>query len=512
MKRPWYRRPILWAALYLLALALLTAVESASPEASITSLWDALWYSVVTISTVGYGDMYPVTVPGKLLGVVFVLLSVGLLTFVINALVGILTGRMLPGLQLRLLAKRPWYLFSQDDPCSRALARDLAANAPEAVFLFPRGSSPELPEGARLLCYPDTVEQVAARKTGDCTLFYTGEGDYAAALAACDLGHPVWCMTEGAPEPLPRNLHLFDAWDCTARQYWNSTPLARDQRRLAVLGDGPMARALVRRGLLTNVLPGEPVEWNLFGDWAGFLACHRQLTSTMTVNGAGAEGDSLTVRAADWRTCPELLESAHRILVCPDSPEQARQMLADLSLWFSTGARIHVLGEYPAGPYPVWGSPEQIYTAELVMGTRLTAAARAMHGIYRDSAPDAPAWEQLSDFLRSSNVAAADHLPVKLRLLLVRDDITEPTPELCAQAHARFAALPPELREYCRELEHRRWMRFHGLYGWRCAPVRDNAARCHPLMVPYRELSPAEQAKDDYAWDLLAQLAHRTDL
>lgn len=42
-------------------------VEHTARGASITSFGDALWWSVVTITTVGYGDLTPVTVEGRLI-------------------------------------------------------------------------------------------------------------------------------------------------------------------------------------------------------------------------------------------------------------------------------------------------------------------------------------------------------------------------------------------------------------------------------------------------------------
>ncbi len=48
---------------YAASLAVLQ-VERPAPGANITSFGDAIWWSVTTITTVGYGDLYPVTVLG----------------------------------------------------------------------------------------------------------------------------------------------------------------------------------------------------------------------------------------------------------------------------------------------------------------------------------------------------------------------------------------------------------------------------------------------------------------
>lgn len=53
-------------------------VESASPDANITSASDALWWGLVTITTVGYGDQYPVTGVGRVIGVFLLFAGIGL--------------------------------------------------------------------------------------------------------------------------------------------------------------------------------------------------------------------------------------------------------------------------------------------------------------------------------------------------------------------------------------------------------------------------------------------------
>jgi voltage-gated potassium channel len=53
-------------------------VEEDADGANITSASDALWYTLVTISTVGYGDQYPVTTAGRLIGVLVIVVGVGI--------------------------------------------------------------------------------------------------------------------------------------------------------------------------------------------------------------------------------------------------------------------------------------------------------------------------------------------------------------------------------------------------------------------------------------------------
>ena len=54
-------------------------LERGAPEANITTASDALWYVIVTMSTVGYGDTYPVTMGGRELGSFIIVVGVGIL-------------------------------------------------------------------------------------------------------------------------------------------------------------------------------------------------------------------------------------------------------------------------------------------------------------------------------------------------------------------------------------------------------------------------------------------------
>ena len=54
------------------------ALEQNAEGANITTASDALWYTIVTISTVGYGDQYPVTEAGRLCGTGIIVVGVGI--------------------------------------------------------------------------------------------------------------------------------------------------------------------------------------------------------------------------------------------------------------------------------------------------------------------------------------------------------------------------------------------------------------------------------------------------
>jgi voltage-gated potassium channel len=74
------------------ASVLVLQFESQSPDALITTGWDAFWYSIVTITTVGYGDFYPVTLWGRITAMFIMFAGVGIIGALASILASLLVG------------------------------------------------------------------------------------------------------------------------------------------------------------------------------------------------------------------------------------------------------------------------------------------------------------------------------------------------------------------------------------------------------------------------------------
>jgi len=87
------------ASILLLLLLLLTlgstailVAEGGQPGANITSAGDALWWAIVTVSTVGYGDHYPITDIGKIVASIILICGIGIFGMISGLITSLITS------------------------------------------------------------------------------------------------------------------------------------------------------------------------------------------------------------------------------------------------------------------------------------------------------------------------------------------------------------------------------------------------------------------------------------
>ena len=76
-------------------------VEHKLSGANITTLGDALWWSVITITTVGYGDYTPISAIGRIIGVIVMFAGIGIAV----TLVTIISQNRVQSMEARLKSK-----------------------------------------------------------------------------------------------------------------------------------------------------------------------------------------------------------------------------------------------------------------------------------------------------------------------------------------------------------------------------------------------------------------------
>ena len=147
-------------------------------------------------------------------------------------------------------------------------------------------------------------------------------------------------------------------------------------------------------------------------------------------------------------------------------------------------------------------------TVSQIVRTRLNDAARLMNDLYRRSVEDSLDWDELNDRLKQSKIAAADHLIMKIRLLLNDRTVPEVSYETLRAAYESLCEAKKDFAklDMLRRIEHARWVRFYTYFNWKYGKVNDEYRREDPMICEYEELTEDQKAYHDRAWDLIGEL------
>ena len=512
------RITVLLFIVYIGLLVVLFLSEHADSTATIRSFSDAFWYSLVTLTTVGYGDLTPVTPLGHAVGTVFLLLSAGIMMTLFGAAMSFVTSEGLPFFLLGLQRKKNWYYFADCGIEASTLAENICKDDPGAIIIFgeKKNDQMESPDYPCLFISASPSRIVAHKKNigARCRIFLMKENDIGVNIRAANLHTlpvEVYARTTNGRDSLSGNISFFHSYDCCARQYWRSKPLCSCENTIVIIGFGNYGRCILERAILTNIISvDQHVAYHIFGDASVFLAMHSHLHETFSLNRESETTDSLIFHDELWELCPTLMERADRIIICTDDEPDGWNIFWRLNSYYKIHGKLHLRSSQKAPGVSYFGANEEIYTADQIMRTKLNKAAIAINELFCKSVSYPTLnWEELDAIHRESKISAADHILMKIRILLKDETITDITPDIIEKANREYMEnkKSESMQDMYRRLDHSRWLRFYTFYNWSYGPVRDDLARQHPMLCPYQNLTLEQKRERDAAWELLGRLA-----
>lgn len=147
---PWMRRSLgLLLALPLLGTLGYTVIER-------WSVFDALYMSIITVTTIGFGEVHPLSEPGRAFTIVYILAGVGvvghaassLATFVADG--GFLANLRTRRARMELKQMRDHYVVVGNGRLGREIVAELTHHGAEVVVIDREETNP-LPHGVRLI-------------------------------------------------------------------------------------------------------------------------------------------------------------------------------------------------------------------------------------------------------------------------------------------------------------------------------------------------------------------------
>lgn len=274
---------------------------------------------------------------------------------------------------------------------------------------------------------------------------------------------------------------LFDVNRSIARLLWKEIALWNQKGHeirftVAIRGNGGLARQILSTGLQLNILSlDQQITYHFITDDPTFERRHHELNLM--------NADRILYHTSDSKDAWDAIRESD-LLILADRPDH--DLLQDALVnttgpvyYYSpdTGDIGNNLDSTRLHPF---GRNADVLTDENIRMGKLIAHARQMNQTYKENHPEYGVdWDELTGFYKESNISAADYQDV-----------------LAALSEEQDLEHSEALQNYYGELEHIRWSRFYYLNYWKYNPVRNNARREHPDLLPYRELSKEEQQKD----------------
>ncbi len=118
---------------------LIYVMEGNNPASPINTLFEAVYWSIVTISTVGYGDMVPVTHEGRFVALLVIMAGISVLAFTTSLFVSAFTEKLDEIREIKIIEDvsklKKFYLVCGYESVSREVARKLSSSGNNVIII-----------------------------------------------------------------------------------------------------------------------------------------------------------------------------------------------------------------------------------------------------------------------------------------------------------------------------------------------------------------------------------------
>ncbi|MBQ7676826.1 MAG: ion transporter [Lachnospiraceae bacterium] len=500
---------------YIALLLLLVHAEKHAPGATIHNIGEAIWYSLATFTTVGYGDLYPVTPAGRAIASIFLVLGIGLLGFFVGFMMEFI-ARIRPVIILSINTAKPWYIFTDRSPYAMIFAENLKAVRPDAMIIYAQTKEEQTTN--KYICVPWTVEELLDRRgfLYDAHIMCMKENEmenFLDSVALADTTVPIICLANFTPAHHPMNISFFSLSDCTARIFWQQYPILKESEVILLIGFGNAGTVLLDRALQLNVFSDrQSIHYHIFGDSNEYRRNRKQLADVVSVNEESSDRDCVFFHKDLWNTDASLLARADRLILCADSEKENISILHTIQKFFAIKGELYIYNSNVRSVATPFGQTRDVLTPAFVLHNRLTDMALCRHELFRFmSGLNILMWEDLNSLSKDMNYIATDHISVKVRMMLGDEAPCKPfdelEPEVLRKAAAAFRDSNEEERERLRRIEHERNLRYYRLHNFHYGETVDDEARINPMLLPYEKLDDQQKMLTETAWMLLDELA-----
>lgn len=118
---------------------LIYVMEGNNPQSPIKTLFEAMYWSIVTISTVGYGDVAPVTQEGRFVAIIVIMAGIAVLAFTTSLFVSAFTEKLDEIREIKTIEDisklKKFYLICGYENVSREVSKKLLSHANEIIII-----------------------------------------------------------------------------------------------------------------------------------------------------------------------------------------------------------------------------------------------------------------------------------------------------------------------------------------------------------------------------------------